>query len=189
VDECLQPGRALIAAGYCVYGSSTQLVLSFQGGDVNVFTLDPSIGEFILSAPSLRIPEPSQRIYSVNEGNIASFPPFIQSYCAEVKTGAKPYSLRYTGSMVADVHRTLLYGGIFMYPATSSTPGGKLRLLYECAPMAMLLENAGGMAVTGLDDVGRILELIPASPHSRSPIILGSKRDVNRVLELKDGCK
>ena len=217
--ECLQAGTALIAAGYCVYGPSTQLVLTFQGGEVNVFTLDPSIGEFILSHQTLRIPDPAQRIYSLNEGNMATFPAFVQQFVAECKEG-KPYSLRCecsisaplqlvrpafcafrapssplptppphthtdTGSMVADVHRTLLYGGIFLYPATASAPEGKLRLLYECAPMAMLLENAGGQAITGAGGAQRILELLPTGPHSRSPIILGCGRDVTRVLAIK----
>ncbi len=186
-EECLQAGTALVCAGYCVYGSSTQLVLTFFGGEVNCFTLDPTIGEFILTAPALRIPASPQRIYSVNEGNLASLPPFVQAFCAEVKAGPKPYSLRYTGSMVSDVHRTILYGGIFLYPATASTPGGKLRLLYESAPMALLLENAGGVAVTGLEGGGRILDLVPTGPHVRSPIILGCKRDVERVMALKDG--
>ncbi len=210
--ECLQPGTALICAGYCVYGSSTQLVLTFAGGEVNVFTLDPSIGEFILSAPALRIPAAPQRIYSVNEGNIASFQPYVQRFVAECKAG-KPYSLRCasravgrrkivfglapltapctlpsfpadTGSMVADVHRTLLYGGIFIYPSTASAPEGKLRLLYECAPMAMLLENAGGAAVTG-EGAARIMDLLPTDPHSRSPIILGCMRDVERIMSIK----
>lgn len=185
-EECLQPGSNLVCAGYCVYGSSTQLCITFQGGEVNVFTLDPSIGEFLLTGPALRLPESPQRIYSVNEGNLASLPPFVQAFCAEVKTGPKPYSLRYTGSMVSDVHRTILYGGIFLYPATASAPEGKLRLLYESAPMAMLLENSGGAAVTGLVGGGRILDLVPTGPHVRSPIILGCRRDVERVMALRD---
>ncbi len=181
--EALQPGSALTAAGYCVYGSSTQLVLAFQGDVVNVFTLDPAIGEFILSQPALRIPAAPQRIYSVNEGNILSFPRYVQRFAEEVKVGAKPYTLRYTGSMVADVHRTLLYGGVFLYPATAAAPDGKLRLLYECAPMALLMEAAGGRAVaTG--EKSRILDIVPTSPHGKSAIILGCARDVDRLCAL-----
>ncbi len=135
------------------------------------------------TAPALRLPTPSQRIYSVNEGNILSFPPYVQRYVAECKAGPKPYSLRYTGSMVADVHRTLLYGGVFLYPATAAAPEGKLRLLYECAPMAMLLECAGGMAVTGSGE--RIMDLLPTGPHARCPVILGSPRDVQRAMQLQ----
>jgi fructose-1,6-bisphosphatase I len=138
-----------------------------------------------MSAGALRIPASPQRIYSVNEGNMASFPAFVQRFVEECKSGAKPYSLRYSGSMVGDIHRTLLYGGVFLYPATSAAPGGKLRLLYECNPMALLMEIAGGAAVTGLPSgTARILELQPSGPHSRSPIILGCKRDVERLSAL-----
>lgn len=146
--DVLQPGSNLVAAGYCCYGSATQLVLT-MGNGVQLFTLDPSIGEFILTDPMVRIPEPGKKIYSVNEGNYATFPGAVRSFIDDCKVGKSPYSLRYVGSMVADMHRTLLYGGIFMYPATASAPKGKLRLLYECNPMALIVEQAGGMASTG----------------------------------------
>jgi fructose-1,6-bisphosphatase I len=181
--EALRPGAELTAAGYCVYGPSTQLVLAFQGDVVNVFTLDPAIGEFILSQPALRIPAAPQRIYSMNEGNVASFPRYVQRFAEAAKIGAKPYSLRYTGSMVADVHRTLLYGGVFLYPATAAAPDGKLRLLYECAPMALLMEAAGGRAVA-VGEKSRILDIVPAAPHAKSPIILGCARDVDHLCAL-----
>lgn len=191
LSEVLQPGSALVCAGYCVYGPSTQLVMAFQGDAVNVFSLDPSIGEFLLTQAALRIPSPPQRIYSINEGNLSLCPAAVQRFVAECKAGAKPYSARYTGSMVADVHRTLLYGGVFLYPATAAAPKGKLRVLYECHPMAFLVEQAGGLAVTGLPDgggtVSRILDLVPAAIHDRSGIILGCTRDVVRVSELSGG--
>lgn len=191
-DEILRPGRELACAGYAMYGSSTQLVLAFPTLGVNVFTLDPSVGEFILTQANLRIPpgDASQRIYSVNEGNIASFPAYVQEFVAEAKTGPKPYSLRYVGSMVADVHRTMLYGGVFLYPATASSPAGKLRLLYEGNPMAMIMELAGGVADTGAgegDAPSRILDIEPGRAHERCPVILGSRRDVERLLHLRAG--
>lgn len=201
-DEALQPGTRLICAGYAAYGSSTQLVIAFQGDGVNIFTYDPTIGEFLLSAHNVRMPgapgdaRKPQTIYSCNEGNLASFPPYVQRFLAECKGGAKPYSARYVGSAVADVHRTLLYGGCFLYPATASAPSGKLRLLYESNPIALILETAGGKAVTGvavepaseseaaLGAPGRVLELHPASLHTRCPLIIGSVRDVDRLLAL-----
>lgn len=128
LDDVLQPGNKLVAAGYAMYGSSTQLVLT-MGDGVDIFTLDPSIGEFLLTHRKVRIPEKPKTIYSVNEGNVATMPAPVQTFIDNCKAAKKPYSLRYVGSMVADVHRTLLYGGIFMYPATSSAPSGKLRLL------------------------------------------------------------
>jgi fructose-1,6-bisphosphatase I len=189
--EALQPGSGIVCAGYCVYGPSTQLVLAFQGDAVNVFTLDPAIGEFILSQPTLKMPAAPQRIYSVNEGNVAACAPAVQRFVAECKAPpapAKPYSLRYTGSMVADVHRTLLYGGVFLYTATPAAPAGKLRILYECHPMAFLVEQAGGTAHTGTPDAAgapvRMLDVVPAGVHDRSGIALGCARDVARLAEL-----
>lgn len=189
-DEILRPGCELVAAGYSMYGSSTQLVIGMPSTGVHVFTLDPTVGEFILSQSPLRIPEgdKAQRIYSVNEGNIASFPPWVQAYVREAKQGSKPYSLRYVGSMVADVHRTILYGGVFLYPSTASAPAGKLRLLYEGNPMSMIMELAGGKADSGLgqgDKQARILDIQPSKPHERCPVILGSARDVDKLLAMR----
>eukprot|EP00161_Ancyromonas_sigmoides_P023680 TRINITY_DN7462_c2_g2_i2.p1 TRINITY_DN7462_c2_g2~~TRINITY_DN7462_c2_g2_i2.p1 ORF type:complete len:351 (-),score=157.61 TRINITY_DN7462_c2_g2_i2:125-1177(-) len=177
VKDVLRSGDSMVAAGYAMYGSSTMLVLT-TGNGVNGFTLDPEIGEFILTHEKLRIPERGS-IYSINEGNTRFWDATVRAYVAEKKDpaaeGAKPYSLRYIGSMVADVHRTILYGGIFMYPADSKSTSGKLRVLYECFPMAMICEQAGGAASDGKR---RILELVPSKFHQRSPIFLGSKEDV-----------
>ena len=186
-DEALQPGNALVCAGYCVYGPSTQLVLCFRDDGVNVFTLDVTIGEFILSQECLRIPTSPQKIYSLNEANIYSAPRGVQKFVAECKENK--YSARYTGSMVSDVHRTLLYGGVFIYPATAAAPSGKLRILYEVHPMSMLIEAAGGLAITGAKGAKRgagirALDLIADGPHDRSGIILGCKRDVERIAVL-----
>ena len=158
-----------------MYGSFTTLVLT-TGNGVNGYTLDPTLGEFILSHPNIKIPEKG-KIYSVNEGNSK----FWNAQCTEYFNSLKfpaignPYTARYVGSMVADVHRTLLYGGIFSYPADSKSPMGKLRMLYECFPMAFIIEQAGGKAIDGKQ---RILDLIPESIHSRCPIILGSPQNV-----------
>ncbi len=178
MDDVLQKGRNLVAAGYAMYGSCTMMVLT-TGNGVNGFVLDTSIGEFILTHPNIRIPERGS-IYSVNEGNAASWDSSISRYVHSKKfpSSGKPYSHRYVGSMVADVHRTLLYGGIFLYPGDSKSPQGKLRLLYECIPMAFICEQAGGAATTGVTD---ILDLTPSGIHVRSPIILGSKLDVRDV--------
>ncbi|XP_020298664.1 fructose-1,6-bisphosphatase 1 [Pseudomyrmex gracilis] len=175
----LQPGQNLIAAGYALYGSATMIVLSIGRG-VNGFTYDPAIGEFILTERNMRIPERGN-IYSINEGNESTWDPAIKEYIHTKKypTIGKPYSARYVGSMVADVHRTIKYGGIFLYPATNSNPNGKLRLLYECIPMAFVIKEAGGLATNGEID---ILDIVPESIHQRSPIFLGSKDDVNDVM-------
>jgi fructose-1,6-bisphosphatase I len=178
IGDVLQAGNKLVAAGYAMYGSSTQMVLTL-GDSVNIFTLDPSMGEFILTDANVRIPEKPKTIYSINEGNWSSFDDVTKQFITRCKEAApKPYSLRYVGSMVADVHRTLLYGGIFMYPATASAPSGKLRLLYECNPMAMIMEAAGGKATTGTT---RILDVVPTSIHERQPIFLGCTRDVETI--------
>lgn len=178
--DALQPGSELLAAGYTMYGSSTQLVLAMKGGKVQIFTLDPAIGEFIHTGTDVMIPEKPKRIYSVNEGNESLFPDAVRRFIRQCKAASpKPYSLRYVGSMVSDVHRTLLYGGIFMYPSTKSAPAGKLRLLYECNPMSMLMEAAGGRAITAPGR--RILDLEPAKIHERAPIFLGCKRDVDII--------
>nr|XP_033338013.1 fructose-1,6-bisphosphatase 1 [Megalopta genalis] len=179
VANALQPGRNLIAAGYAVYGSATMIVLSIGRG-VNGFTYDPAIGEFILTDRNMRVP-PKGEIYSINEGLESQLEAPIKEYVHSKKYPAtgKPYSLRYVGSMVADVHRTIKYGGIFMYPATKTNPSGKLRLLYECAPLAYIIREAGGMSSNGEID---ILDIVPEKIHQRSPCFLGSKEDVEELL-------
>jgi len=182
VKDVLQPGSQLVAAGYCMYGSSTQMVLTFGDG-VHIFTLDPSVGEFILTMRDVKIPEKPKTIYSANEGNWRYWPEAVRSFVNRVKHAEKPYSARYVGSMVADVHRTLLYGGIFMYPADSKTKNGKLRLLYEANPMSMIIEQAGGKSVTGNKECMRVLDIVPESIHQRTGIFLGCKRDIDMLLE------
>merc|ERR1711971_563951 len=174
----LQSGRQIAAAGYALYGSATMIVLS-TGHGVNGFMLDPSIGEFVLTDANMKC-KPRGKIYSINEGYEEKWDPAIKEYVKSKKQG-KAYGGRYIGSMVADVHRTLKYGGIFMYPATTDNPNGKLRVLYECMPMAFLLEQAGGMASTGEKPV---LDIMPRKLHERSPIYLGSKDDVEDLLEV-----
>jgi len=175
LEDLLQPGRNQIAAGYCLYGSATMIVLSLGHG-VYGFTLDNSLGEFILTHPNIKI-KPRGNIYSINEGNSKFWDAPTTTYVNRIKSGEgrSPYSLRYIGSMVADVHRTLLYGGIFMYPGDSRAPNGKLRLLYEVAPLSYLIEEAGGLAVVGSN---RALDLMPSSMHMRTPCFMGSKSDV-----------
>jgi fructose-1,6-bisphosphatase I len=179
LEDLLQPGYRQVAAGYVVYGSSTMLVYT-TGNGVHGFTLDPSIGEFLLSHPNMKIPSPGQRIYSVNEGNYANWFPAQQKLVDHLKgldaSGGKPYSGRYVGSMVADFHRTLIYGGIFMYPADRKNPRGKLRLLYEAAPLAMLCEEAGGRA---FDGEKRILDVHPTDLHERVPVYMGARECVD----------
>ncbi|XP_034677089.1 fructose-1,6-bisphosphatase, cytosolic-like [Vitis riparia] len=182
LDNVLQPGKNMLAAGYCMYGSSCTLVLS-TGTGVNGFTLDPSLGEFILTHPNIKIPKKG-KIYSVNEGNTKNWDAPTAKYveqCKFPKDGSSPKSLRYIGSMVADVHRTLLYGGIFLYPADKKSPNGKLRVLYEVFPMSFLMEQAGGQAFTGKQ---RALDLVPKNIHERSPIFLGSYDDVEEIKAL-----
>ncbi len=189
LEDLLRKGCDQVAAGYVLYGSSTMLVYTTGHGQVDGFTLDPSIGEFLLSHPDIRIPEKGN-IYSCNEGyrnlmpdGTRRFLDYLQEEDAE--TG-RPYSGRYVGSLVADVHRTLLYGGIFMYPATSRAPAGKLRLLYEANPMGMLVEQAGGMASTGKEP---LLELQATALHQRVPLFLGSKKDVELAIEFENGAR
>eukprot|EP01117_Protostelium_nocturnum_P019458 TRINITY_DN844_c0_g1_i1.p1 TRINITY_DN844_c0_g1~~TRINITY_DN844_c0_g1_i1.p1 ORF type:complete len:343 (+),score=138.82 TRINITY_DN844_c0_g1_i1:140-1168(+) len=182
-SDCLQAGRELVASGYSIYGSAIILVLS-MGVGVNGFTFDPSLGEFVLSHPDIKIPEKGA-IYSVNEGNSSYWPKATYEYVQFCKsedkaTGKKPYSARYIGSMVADVHRTLLYGGIFMYPADSKSPNGKLRYLYEVAPLSYIVEKAGGLATTGTQ---RCLDIVPDKVHLRVPVFMGSKQQVLDVEE------
>jgi fructose-1,6-bisphosphatase I len=172
-DDFLQPGIRQVAAGYIVYGSSTILVYATRRG-VNGFTLDPSIGEFCLSHPDIKCPAQG-KIYSVNHGNFYRFEErvqnFIKKYQCNTAQEGGPYTQRYIGSMVSDIHRNLLKGGIFMYPATTDMPQGKLRLQYECNPFAFIVEVAGGLATNGYK---RILDIAPASLHQRSPLFIGS---------------
>ena len=171
--DVLQQGTAQVAAGYVIYGSSTMLVYTTRHG-VNGFTLDPSIGEFCLSHPDMKCPE-TGFIYSINEGNYARFPEGVKQYIKYCQVDddatSRPYSSRYIGSLVADFHRNLLKGGIFIYPSTAKSPKGKLRLLYECNPLALIIEQAGGKASDGQC---RILELTPTSLHQRTPLFIGS---------------
>eukprot|EP00092_Neocalanus_flemingeri_P026107 GFUD01028293.1.p1 GENE.GFUD01028293.1~~GFUD01028293.1.p1 ORF type:complete len:336 (+),score=103.43 GFUD01028293.1:203-1210(+) len=176
--DALQSGRQIVAAGYALYGSATMMVLS-TGHGVNGFMLDPSIGEFVLTDKNMTC-KPRGKIYSINEGYEEKWDPAIREYVKSKKQG-KAYGGRYIGSMVADVHRTLKYGGIFMYPATADNPSGKLRVLYECMPMAFLMEQAGGVAHTGEKPV---LDFVPTKLHERCPIYLGSKDDVEDLLEV-----
>ncbi|WP_164108972.1 MULTISPECIES: class 1 fructose-bisphosphatase [Sphingobacterium] len=184
-EDLLQTGLQQVAAGYIIYGSSTMLVYT-TGKGVNGFTLDPSIGEFCLSHPNMKIPTQGH-IYSVNEGNYLKFPQGVKNYikyCQEEDAASnRPYTSRYIGSMVADIHRNLLLGGVFIYPQTSLQPKGKLRLMYECNPIAFIIEQAGGKATTGTQ---RILEIVPEELHQRVPAILGSTDMVNKVLEFMD---
>jgi len=169
--DVLQPGSKQIAAGYSLYGSSTMLVFTLGEG-VNGFTLDNSLGEFVLTHPDITI-KPRGAIYSINEGNSIFWDSAVSKYVDYLKK--KPYSMRYIGSMVADVHRTLLYGGIFMYPADKKSPQGKLRYLYEVAPLSFVIEQAGGGSVSG---VTRCLDIVPDKIHMRVPCFMGSKDDV-----------
>ena len=189
IQDLLRKGSEQVAAGYVLYGSSTMLVYTTSNGQVDGFTLDPSVGEFLLSHAGIKIPDKG-KIYSCNEGyrnllfdGSRRFLDYLQE---EDKSTGRPYSARYVGSMVADVHRTLLYGGIFMYPGTSKAPGGKLRLLYEANPMGMLIEQAGGLASTGTES---ILELKPTELHQRVPLYMGSKQDVELAIEFETGVR
>ncbi|KAE8633239.1 hypothetical protein XENTR_v10001823 [Xenopus tropicalis] len=179
-QDALQPGRNIVAAGYALYGSATLVALS-TGEGVDCFMLDPALGEFILVDKNVKIKKKG-KIYSLNEGYAKYFDPAMTEYLKNKKfpqDGSAPYSSRYVGSMVADVHRTLVYGGIFMYPANEKSPKGKLRLLYECNPMSFIIEQAGGMATTGTQPV---LDVQPETIHQRVPLILGSPDDVEEYL-------
>ncbi len=178
LNDFLQKGNKQVAAGYVIYGSSTMLVYT-TGNGVNGFTLEPSIGEFCLSHPSIKTPE-NASTYSINQGNYNSFHENVKefiSFCQD-NTNKKPYSLRYIGSMVADFHRNLIKGGIFLYPATTDAPKGKLRLMYECNPMAFIQEQANGKATDGYN---RILDIEPTELHQRSVVYIGSSNLVNQL--------
>jgi fructose-1,6-bisphosphatase I len=177
LEDCLQKGRAQVAAGYILYGSSTMLVYT-TGKGVHGFTLDPTIGEFLLSHPDIRSPEVGT-YYSVNESHWNKWEPGIQRVVGAFKNGdggrVKAKNARYIGSLVADIHRNLMSGGVFLYPADTISPAGKLRLLYEAAPLAFVVEQAGGAAIDGRQS---ILDIKPTALHQRTPLIIGSKQDV-----------
>jgi fructose-1,6-bisphosphatase I len=182
IEDMLQMGQEQIAAGYVLYGSSTMLVYT-TGRGVNGFTLDPSIGEFCLSHPDVKMPE-TGRMYAMNEGNIniceEGIKEYIETYCQQTQPGhARPYSGRYIGSLVADFHRNLIKGGIYIYPDTSVDPEGKLRLLYECNPLAFIAEQAGGLATDGRN---RIMSISPGRLHQRVPFFIGSKKMVEQAM-------
>lgn len=180
LKDFLQPGHKQVAAGYIVYGTSTMLVYT-TGHGVNGFTLNPAIGSWYLSHPDLKYPEDG-RIYSVNEGNYVHFPQGVKDYikyCQEEK-GDRPYTSRYIGSLVSDFHRNMIKGGIYFYPTSSKAPKGKLRLLYECNPMAFIAEQAGGKASDGAN---RILDIDPTELHQRVPFYCGSKNMVEKAEE------
>jgi fructose-1,6-bisphosphatase I len=186
--DFLQPGNKQVAAGYVIYGSSTMLVYATRRG-VNGFTLDPSIGEFCLSHPNIKCPE-TGRIYSVNHGNFFQYDEPVRKYIdacqRKNKDNGGPYTQRYIGSMVSDVHRNLIKGGIFMYPSTTDKPKGKLRLLYECNPFAFIVEVAGGKATNGKQ---RILDVQPTELHQRTPFFVGSRSMMEELESYLNGSK
>ena len=187
-SDALQPGDRQAAAGYVLYGSSTMLVYT-TGMGVSSFTLDPSIGEFMLSDDDIRIPEFHPQ-YSINEGNASGWPEGVRNYIDHIKkvdpASRRPYSLRYIGSMVSDLHRILLLGGIFLYPPNVSNPKGKLRLMYECNPMGYIIEQAGGLAVDGRD---RVLGIVPKTIHQTAPVYMGSRQNVEELTGFLNGEK
>lgn len=183
LEDVLQRGTEQVAAGYVIYGSSTMLVYT-TGKGTHGFTLDPAIGEFCLSHPDIKIPDDGY-IYSINEGNYVHFPDGVKQYlkyCQEEDVSTKrPYTSRYIGSMVADVHRNMVKGGVYLYPTTAAAPNGKLRLLYECNPMAFIVEQAGGFATNGFK---RILEIDVTELHQRTSVFMGSKNMVRKIEQL-----
>jgi fructose-1,6-bisphosphatase I len=185
LEDVLQKGTEQVAAGYVIYGSSTMMVYT-TGKGVNGFTLDPSIGEFCLSHPDMKIPKDGV-IYSINEGYYVHFPDGVKKYIkycqVEDEKTRRPYTSRYIGSMVADIHRNLIKGGIFIYPITASAPKGKLRLVYECNPMAFIVEQAGGKASNGYE---RVLDLEVNELHQRSAIFIGSENMVKKAEEMME---
>jgi len=185
IADCLQKGSAQVAAGYILYGASTMFVYS-TGRGVHGFTLDPSIGEFFLSHPDIRMPDLGES-YSINESNTELWDDRMRAAARDVKkpdARGKRKTLRYVGTLVADFHRTLIKGGVFAYPSDKKSPNGKLRLLYECCPMAFLAQEAGGAATDGKQ---RILDIEPRELHQRSPLVIGSKADVDRLTGIMSG--
>lgn len=180
LEDFLQPGVNQVAAGYVIYGTSTMLVYT-TGHGVNGFTLNPAIGTFYLSHPNMKYPE-AEKIYSVNEGNYSHFPQGVKDYIkyCQKEEEDRPYTSRYIGSLVSDFHRNMIKGGIYIYPTSSKAPNGKLRLLYECNPMAFIAEQAGGKASNGY---GRIMEIQPTELHQRVPFFCGSKKMVEKSEE------
>lgn len=186
MDDVLRTGDDILVAGYCMYGAATELVITFKGHGVHRFTLDPSLGEFVHIQAHVKIPEGGgKKIYSCNEGNAQHWDAAVKSVVQKWKEGAKPYSARYVGSMVSDVHRTILYGGVYMYPADKKEANGKLRVLYEGFPMSMIMEAAGGAASCGMfkGKIQRLLDIVPRSIHEKCPVVIGCKRDVEAVIE------
>ncbi|PVW15337.1 class 1 fructose-bisphosphatase [Marixanthomonas spongiae] len=186
IDDFLQPGNRQVAAGYIVYGTSTMIVYT-TGHGVNGFTLNPAIGTYYLSHPNMKFPKDGH-IYSVNEGNYVHFPQGVKDYIkyCQKEEGDRPYTARYIGSMVSDFHRNLIKGGIYIYPSTSKNPDGKLRLLYECNPMALLTEQAGGKASDGFN---RILDIEPTKLHQRVPFFCGSVNMMEKAEEFMKNAK
>ncbi len=178
IEDFLQKGNLQVAAGYIIYGTSTMLVYT-TGHGVNGFTLNPALGTYYLSHPNMRIPEDGQ-IYSINEGNYVHFPQGIKNYIkyCQQEEHNRPYSSRYIGSLVSDIHRNILKGGIYLYPSGTKNPKGKLRLLYECNPIAMIVEQCGGKASDGFN---RILDIEPKELHQRTPFYCGSRNMVSTV--------
>lgn len=176
LEDFLQAGNKQVAAGYIVYGTSTMIVYT-TGHGVNGFTLNPAIGTYYLSHPNMKFPKTGQ-IYSVNEGNYVHFPEGVKKYIkyCQQEDGDRPYTSRYIGSLVSDFHRNMIKGGIYIYPSTSKNPNGKLRLLYECNPMAFIAEQSGGKASDGFQ---RIMDIVPTELHQRVPFICGSEEMVN----------
>ncbi len=186
IDDFLQPGINQVAAGYIVYGTSTMIVYT-TGHGVNGFTLNPAIGTYYLSHPNMKFPEDGH-IYSVNEGNYVHFPQGVKDYIkyCQKEEEDRPYTSRYIGSLVSDFHRNMIKGGIYIYPSTSKDPKGKLRLLYECNPMAMIAEQAGGKASNGFQ---RILEIQPTALHQRVPFFSGTTKMVEKAEEFMRNAK
>ncbi len=180
LDDFLQPGINQVAAGYVIYGTSTMLVYT-TGHGVNGFTLNPAIGTFYLSHPNMKY-APDGKIYSINEGNYIHFPQGVKDYIkyCQLEEGDRPYTSRYIGSLVSDFHRNMIKGGVYIYPTSSKAPNGKLRLLYECNPMAFIAEQAGGKASDGF---GSILEIKPTELHQRVPFFCGSRNMVEKAEE------
>lgn len=182
MEDFLQPGINQVAAGYVIYGTSTMIVYT-TGHGVNGFTLNPAIGTFYLSHPNMQFKRDGS-IYSINEGNYTHFPQGVKDYIKycqnESEDGTRPYTSRYIGSLVSDIHRNMIKGGIYIYPTSAKAPKGKLRLLYECNPMAFIVEQAGGKASDGF---GRIMEIVPTELHQRVPFFCGSTAMVEKAEE------
>ncbi len=181
LEDFLQPGTKQVAAGYVIYGTSTMLVYT-TGHGVNGFTLNPAIGTFYLSHPNMQV-QKDGNIYSINEGNYVHFPQGVKDYLkyCQLEEGDRPYTARYIGSLVSDIHRNIIKGGIYIYPTSSKSPSGKLRLLYECNPIAFIIEQAGGKASDG---IGRIMEIVPTALHQRVPFFCGSSNMVAKAEEM-----